>query len=413
VPAPGPAAFEMPQRRRFALHVLHPRLGEDHIDVTLLADLQLRLADLPQEPVDLDLWLESPGGHGDTAYRIALLLSGRATTLRVAVASSARSAATLLSLAADEIYMSDDAELGPLDAQISHANGVTSARDVVRNLELIQQQAVKLAASAAHRFRDDFSLPASEALVPASSLASSLIQSLITRVDPSLIFDANNLLDATERYAKRLLKTPYERRQREPTVNEQEDIVDTARRLVRSYPTHEFVIDRTEAHLLGLRAHPLSDYPEAEHVVEALNSARRSGARTLALEEYPPLPDPERWQKERQKNPQPDGRPRTGSPSPNSRDGLHDHPEPPRPGQRLRGRRRHAAVAEAAGHAQGPRHSGHKADATMPRWQPEERHTHRDVDLDDSWIWGLAPRPVSGHQYGHGHGHGYGYGHDR
>jgi hypothetical protein len=169
-----------------------------------------------------------------------------------------------------------------------------------------------------------------------------------------------------------------------------------ARRLVRSYPTHEFVIDRTEAFRLGLKAHPLSAYPEAERVVAALSKARRSGTPTLALDEVAPLPDPQRWREDHEA----DGQPGASYTPPNLRGGGYDGPELPRPGQMLHGRRRHAAVADAAGYAQGPRRG--RDDATLPRWQPEEHHAHRDVDLDDSWIWGLAPRPVHGHGREHG-----------
>lgn len=70
----------------------------------------------PRENVELDLWLESPGGDAHAAYKLALLLRAHASRLRVVIPDYAKSAATLLTLAADEIYVAPVAELGPLDA---------------------------------------------------------------------------------------------------------------------------------------------------------------------------------------------------------------------------------------------------------------------------------------------------------
>ena len=86
---------------------------------------------------EIDLWLESPGGDAHVSYKIALLLRSYTPKLRVIVPDYAKSAATLLSLAADEIYMARAAELGPLDAQIGYEKeGMTiSALDRARSLE--------------------------------------------------------------------------------------------------------------------------------------------------------------------------------------------------------------------------------------------------------------------------------------
>jgi hypothetical protein len=247
---------------------------------------------------------------------------------------------------------------------------------------------VKLAARGGHRFRDDFSLPASEALTPASTLAVALIQSLITRVDPPLIFDANNLLEATERYAKRLLEMPYERRQDPTSAIEQEKIEKLARILVRHYPTHDFVIDRIEAHKLGLYALPLGEYHERRRVVDALRDARRSGSAVLGLEELPPIGEPERWRE----------RPTLDDVWPSEAmllNGLagHEQLDRARPEHALRRRRpRHARGLEPGTHQFALTGAGGYAGRVPPA---HRRADHADGNLDDSWIWRLAPRPSS------------------
>ena len=67
----------------------------------------------------IDLLINSPGGDIDAAEKIVSML--RATVgkgiLRIIVPDFAKSAGTLIALAADKIVMSDSSELGPIDPQ--------------------------------------------------------------------------------------------------------------------------------------------------------------------------------------------------------------------------------------------------------------------------------------------------------
>ena len=66
----------------------------------------------------LDLMLTSIGGDGETALRMASMCHGEREDFRIIVADMAASAATLLSLAAEKIVMSDTSALGPIDPQV-------------------------------------------------------------------------------------------------------------------------------------------------------------------------------------------------------------------------------------------------------------------------------------------------------
>lgn len=68
--------------------------------------------------VPLDLMLSSLGGDGETALRMARMCHEGRDEFRVIVANRAKSAATLLALAADTILMSDTSDLGPVDPQV-------------------------------------------------------------------------------------------------------------------------------------------------------------------------------------------------------------------------------------------------------------------------------------------------------
>lgn len=66
----------------------------------------------------LEILVHSGGGHANVAYRLAKFFRGHCKRLNIIVPMVAKSAATLLCLNADAIYMGEFAELGPLDAQL-------------------------------------------------------------------------------------------------------------------------------------------------------------------------------------------------------------------------------------------------------------------------------------------------------
>ena len=72
---------------------------------------------------DLHLLLATPGGDAETALRIARQAQSRCKELTVIVPDQAKSAGTLLALAADHILMGPTSDLGPIDPQLRLTNG--------------------------------------------------------------------------------------------------------------------------------------------------------------------------------------------------------------------------------------------------------------------------------------------------
>ena len=62
--------------------------------------------------------LTSPGGDGETAKRMATMCHADRDDFRVIVPEAAKSAATLLAIAAERIVMADTSVLGPVDPQV-------------------------------------------------------------------------------------------------------------------------------------------------------------------------------------------------------------------------------------------------------------------------------------------------------
>ena len=67
----------------------------------------------------LDLILETPGGSGEAADDMVRVLRDRYDDIAVIVPGWAKSAGTLMTMAADEILMGKASALGPIDAQLT------------------------------------------------------------------------------------------------------------------------------------------------------------------------------------------------------------------------------------------------------------------------------------------------------
>ena len=90
----------------------------------------------------LDLMLTSIGGDGETALRMASMCHGEREDFRIIVADMAASAATLLSLAAETIVMSDTSALGPIDPQVLMQKRLQyiPAKDIVAIVEDLEER---------------------------------------------------------------------------------------------------------------------------------------------------------------------------------------------------------------------------------------------------------------------------------
>lgn len=78
----------------------------------------IRAIHLTDPEMPLDLVLHTPGGIALAAYQISHAIKNRAGKVTVFVPHYAMSGGTLISLAADEIVMGENAVLGPVDPQL-------------------------------------------------------------------------------------------------------------------------------------------------------------------------------------------------------------------------------------------------------------------------------------------------------
>lgn len=186
------------------------------------------------------LLLESPGGEPDYAYRISKMFQRcSGNKLTVIVPQYAKSAATLIALGAKSLILARDAELGPLDVQLFDLDREESgsALNTVQSLERLNAfalNAVDQVMFLLHRRtgkRIDVLLP------HVLNYVATFLRPLLENIDTADYTKKSRDLKLTEEYALRLMKPnyPFETARR------------IARQLVEKYPTHGFVIDRSEA----------------------------------------------------------------------------------------------------------------------------------------------------------------------
>lgn len=159
------------------------------------------------------LILVSGGGELGSAYLIGKLCRAfSASKLIIVVPRHAKSAATLLACAADEIHMGNLSELGPIDPQINRMPALGLKNSIEHIADLVNKN-------------------------PKSS--EMFARYLALTIEPIQIGYYERVAESAVQYAERLLV-----KHKDSLDNESETI---AKRLVYGYKDHGFVIDKEEA----------------------------------------------------------------------------------------------------------------------------------------------------------------------
>lgn len=215
----------------------------------------------------LNLILDSSGGYADDAYKIAGVLHEFCNTLTVIVPFKAKSAATILSLAANEILMSPLGELGPCDPMITvdeslitptglpatpTANGEGEEEGKSRKKRQMNALALRDFLEVAGILQKDEQGKITgydcEKLIPFCEKGV---------LNPWLLGDFERSSKQSRQFVENLL-TRYMFRD-DPSKSML--IPDIAHKLCEGYYYHGYPISRREAHEMGLIVHDLPDEP--------------------------------------------------------------------------------------------------------------------------------------------------------
>jgi len=220
----------------------------------------------------VDVVIRSPGGCLCCAYQIARELRRRFDRLAVFVPLAAKSAATLIALAADDLVLGDLGALGPLDAQFSdkqHADFPVdrSRLEVFSALDQLKKHAIETFDELVRSVAENSGMRGEDVFRIGTEFAARICQPLYAQVAPQTVGQSLRAIDMTVAYVERVL------RRYRPDLYAQNGpaIID---RLVRGYPDHGFVIDREELDKIGIpaRAPTAAEAPALDRLANALGA---------------------------------------------------------------------------------------------------------------------------------------------
>lgn len=205
---------------------------------------------------DLDLVINSGGGSIHAAYQIVELLRLHAKRIHACVPLYAKSAAALLCLGADQIFVDELAQLGPLDAQIyeekSGGKGeFTSALNPFKTLEQLQKFSLETLDIAVKMIVMRSGMALDECLKHGIDFVRGTTGPLFTQLDPEKLGEYSRVLAVGSEYGERLLRrfTPWSDQKR----------TEILEKLVHGYPSHEYIIDYHELQEIGFDVKLFSD----------------------------------------------------------------------------------------------------------------------------------------------------------
>ena len=204
------------------------------------------------------LLIDSHGGMAGPSYEIAMLLRRHCGGFVAVIPRHAKSAATLLTLGADEIILNDHAELGPLDVQIydHDRDEMLSGLDEVQSLERLQAFAMSALDRVMILLLQRTRKKMKNVLPVASEFVTQLTEPMFEGIDVVRYTRMSRLLKVAEEYGKRLLRTNYGPR----------GAATIASYLVERYPEHGFPIYPDEARQIGLKLADIS--PQLSKILE-------------------------------------------------------------------------------------------------------------------------------------------------
>lgn len=219
-----------------------------------------------KERANLLWYVTTTGGLADCAYRMTRFAQAHYEKITILIPSYCKSAGTLMALGAHEIGISGDAELGPLDVQISkrdeifeRSSGLTHTEAFLQlsdeAFSLFERQFLRL------RRKSGFQLTSKTCAEIASKLTIGLLSPIYGQVDPLQLGETQRAMKIAVHYGARL------------GCGNWDD--ETLLKLVAGYPSHEFVIDAREAEELFNSVRALT--PDEEHLalfLAAINKQR-------------------------------------------------------------------------------------------------------------------------------------------
>lgn len=196
------------------------------------------------------LFLTTYGGDANWAYKIYKVLKTTYDDYDVVICGYCKSAGTLITLGARQLFFSDVGEIGPLDVQMSKKDDFfrnQSALDMFRSQELIQ------------KWSSDFFKTFFFDLLKSTggTMSMPVLSDAVNKMAGNLftpIMDKINPIEVGETWRAMNIANIYGNIMKSKNV-----LQDTIKMLIYDYPSHSFVIDAKQAALLFEHVYGLND----------------------------------------------------------------------------------------------------------------------------------------------------------
>lgn len=203
------------------------------LDGTLIEDCRKR-----RRRKSVLLVLVTLGGDPDAAYRIARCLQEKYEQVICLVPGPCKSAGTLVVVGGQELVIADAGELGPLDVQMSKQDELLqrqSGLTATAALETLHERAYDAFEHFLFQVVLRTGVSTRAAMQTAVQLTTGLFTHTYAHVDPMHVGEAGRAMKISQKYGEILL-------QKGLNIESQ-----SLTELIQSYPSHGFIIDRTEA----------------------------------------------------------------------------------------------------------------------------------------------------------------------
>jgi hypothetical protein len=218
---------------------------------------QLNKIPTPPEETRIDMVILSNGGFPHPAYQMMNVIRAKCKKLKAVVPLYAKSAATLMTLAADEIVMGPQSEIGPIDMQMEHPlieklniSALEGYYPFLQLYEKFTSDFFPIALKMAEEIAENVGIKREEAVDIALNTAVNFISPITSQINPTIVNMCYRALTTGEAYAYNFLYRYMfkDKPEREKSILASQ----TAHMLVWGFQNHGQIIARDDAKLLNL-----------------------------------------------------------------------------------------------------------------------------------------------------------------
>lgn len=178
------------------------------------------------------------GGDPNAGYRIGRALQHNYDKITLLVVGPCKSAGTLIAIAADKLVIGDMGELGPLDIQLKKNDEIgemSSGLAIMTALDALKDRSISAFNSHLVKIRYENQISTKMSADIATRLTEALVAPMAAQIDPIKLGEHQRAMSIAITYGQRL------------TAKSSSLKEGALVKLIASYPSHGFVIDRKEA----------------------------------------------------------------------------------------------------------------------------------------------------------------------